>query len=129
MEEEVYQPAPVAVVPMICESTAPAKSMKELERELKSRNKMEDISAKSSNIQNNKANSVLQMQLNDLSSQSEAVRLNSYQQIASKSPSLKDKDGIYFTLKSKATKESSPNILKLILLIVKKYSPSETIDL
>jgi hypothetical protein len=132
IEEEIYQPPPAAVplvVPMICESTAPVKSMKDLEKELKSRNKMEDVSAKSSSIQTNKANSILQMQLNDLSSQSEAVRLNSYQQIASKSPSLKDKDGIYFTLKSKATKESSPNILKLILLIVKKYSPSDTIDL
>lgn len=66
--------------------------------------------------------------LNDLISVNESVRFTAYQEIISKT-NYADLKPLMYSIKSNGIKESSPNVLKLVLQIVKKYAGLDPIDM
>lgn len=81
-----------------------------------------------SSVQNKPMKTVPGKVFNDLISTNESVRYNAYQEIITKT-SYVDLKPLMYSIKSNGIRESSPNVLKQVLQIVKKYAGIDPIDM
>lgn len=81
-----------------------------------------------SSVLNKPMKTVTNKVITDLISTNETVRYNAYQEIITKT-NYADLKPLMYSIKSNGIKESSPNVLKLVLQIVKKYAGLDPIDM